>query len=165
MVMNIIRNCIIIVALFVLFLPQCAKNIRETEVGPADAKNKIVIAAYYSDFKNTVTLGLVNRFKNKAKITVLPLEKLWTIDPYRYDVVVIIDALMAWQLFNPRTRSFIQDINDPAVRKKMVLFFTAGDPKKNYKFEDIDCITSASQMNRDGEVVEEISARINSMLR
>jgi hypothetical protein len=165
MPMKIIRNLIIIIALTVLVLPQCVKNIRETEVGPADAKNKIIIAAYYSDFKNTVTQGLVDKFRNRAKITVVPLENLGKIDPYKYDVVVIIDALLAWQLFNTRTRSFIENMKDPAERKKLVLFLTAGDPKKNYKFQGIDCITAASQVNKDAEIVEEISVKINGMLR
>ena len=163
--MKIIRNSIIIFALSVLFLPQCGKNIRETEVGPAEAKSKILIAAYYSDFKNTVTQGLVDRFKNKAKITVVPLEKIEKVDPYQYDVLVVIDALMAWQMFNPWTRSFIQRLEDPKEKKKLILFLTAADPKKNYKFIDVDCITAASQVNKEGEIVEEISARINSMIR
>lgn len=165
MAMKIFRNSIIVVALSVLFMPQCVKNIRETEVGPADAKNKILIAAYYSDFKNAVTQGLVNRFKDKAKITVIQIEKFGKIDPYQYDVLVVIDALMAWQMFNPWTRSAIQKLKDPGEKKKLVLLLTAGNPKKNYKFMDVDCITSASQPNREGEIVEEISARINSMIR
>jgi len=159
------RNIFIVIACTVLLLLQCVKNIRETEVGPADAKNKILIAAYYSDFKNTITQGLVEKFKNRAKITVVPLEKIGKIDPYQYDVLVIIDALMAWQMFNPRTRSFIQKLKDPEGKKKLILFLTAADPKKNYKFTDVDCITAASQANKDGEIVEEISARINNMLR
>lgn len=163
--MKITRNIFIIIALSVLFLPQCGKNIRETEVGPADAKNKIIIAAYYSDFKNTITQGLVDKFKNRAKVTVVPLENLGKIDPYKYDVLVIIDALLAWQLFNTRTRSFIEKLKDPGERKKLVLFLTAGDPKKNYKFMGVDCITAASQVNKDAEIVDEISEKINSMLR
>jgi hypothetical protein len=163
--MKISRNIIIVVALSALFTLQCVKSIRETEVGPADAKHKIVIAAYYSDFKNAVTRGLVNRFRDKAKITVIPLEKFGKIDPYRYDVVVVIDALMAWQMFNPWTRSVIRKLDGPEEKKKLVLYLTAADPKKNYKFMDIDCITSASQPDREGEIVEEISSRINGMIR
>jgi menaquinone-dependent protoporphyrinogen IX oxidase len=163
--MKISRNIIIVIACSVLLQPQCVKNIRETEVGPAEAKNKILIAAYYSDFKNTVTQGLVDRFKNKAKITVVPLEKIGKVDPYQYNVLVVIDALMAWQMFNPWTKSFVQKLNNPEEKKKLILFLTAGNPKKNYKFSDVDCITAASQANKEGEILEEISARINSMLR
>jgi hypothetical protein len=56
-------------------------------------------------------------------------------------------------------------LNNPEEKKKLILFLTAGNPKKNYKFSDVDCITAASQANKEGEIVEEISARINSMLR
>jgi len=163
--MKIVRSSIILAALSVLLMLHCVKNIREAEVGPADAKNKILIAAYYSEFKNTVTQSLADRFKDKAKITVIPLEKIGDIDPKRYDVLVVIDALMAWQMFNPWTRSAIQKLKDPQDKKKLVLFLTAADPKKNYKFMDVDCITSASQVNKEGEIVEEISARINGMIR
>ena len=95
----------------------------------------------------------------------MPLEKLGKIDPYKYDVLVIIDALRAWQLFNTSTRSFIQNLKDPGDRKKIVLFLTAGKPEKNYKFMNVDCITAASQVNKDAEIIEEISVKINGMLR
>ena len=69
-------------------LSQCIKSIRETETGPPDAKSKIIIAVYYSDFKSTITQGLVDRFKNTARVTVIPLEKIGAVDTKKYNAVV-----------------------------------------------------------------------------
>ena len=159
------RNTVMIALLSVLILTQCVRGVREMESGPADAKKSIMIAALSSEYKNRIAEGLAERYKNLTKITVVPLEKLNSIDYRKYDALVIIDALLAWQMFNVRTRSFIGDIKDPEDLKKIVLFFTAGKPEKNYRFMGIDCITGASTMLTDDEVIGKISERIDGILK
>ncbi len=161
--MTQIRYTAIILLLPVLFLAQCAKGIRE--VGPADAKKRIMIAALPSEYKDRITQGLVDRYKDRSRVTVMPIEKLNSVEYKKYDALVVIDALMAWQMFNVRTRWFIGGIKDPEEKKKIVLFFTAGKPSANYSVMGVDCITGASTINTEAEVISNISERIDRILK
>lgn len=146
-------------------LTQCARGIRETEAGPDNAKNRIIIAAYASEFKKGVTQGLLDRYRGSAKVRVVPIEKLSSIKPAAYDAVVVIDQLMAWQMFNPGTRWFIGSVKEPAEMKKLVMYFTAGDPKENYTMMGVDCITGASVQGGEAKAVERISEKIDGILK
>jgi hypothetical protein len=162
--MKLIKSIIFLVVACISF-SQCVKSIRSVEVGPADAKQSIVIAARYSDYKDSIVQGLVNRFKNAARVTVIPLSKVETVDTRKYNAVVIVDELLAWKMFNYETGSFINTIKDPVEKKKIVLFMTAGKPSKNYSFLGVDCITAASQQATNEAIVDEIAAKIKGVLR
>ncbi|MBN1496695.1 MAG: hypothetical protein JXA07_07995 [Spirochaetes bacterium] len=153
------------IALSSLFFAHCARGVRVSEYGPAGAGQSIMIASYPSEYKERITGGLIERFKNRARITVVPFDRLNSIDYRAYDVLVIIDALHAWQLFNTRTRWFVGKIDDPAEIKKLVLFFTAGKPSERYTFMGIDSITAASEMSDEAGSVEKIAERIESILK
>jgi hypothetical protein len=161
--MTNIRFAAIILLLSVLFLVQCAKGIRE--IGPADAKKKIMIATLSSEYKDRVAQGLADRYKGRSRVTMVPIEKLNSVEYKNYDALVVIDALMAWQIFNPRTRWFVGKIKEPEERKKIVLFFTAGKPSENYSVMGVDCITGASTINTEAEVISKISERIDRILK
>jgi hypothetical protein len=163
--MTTARNTVMTALLSVLIFTQCARGVREMEAGPADARKSIMIAALSSEYKNRIAEGLAEHYKNRTKVTVVPIEKLNSVDHRKYDALVIIDALLAWQMFNVRTRSFIGDIKDPVDLKKIVLFFTAGKPSENYSVMGVDCITGASTMNTDDEVIRRISERIDGILK
>jgi menaquinone-dependent protoporphyrinogen IX oxidase len=134
-------------------------------MGSADAKHSILIAVYPSEYKNSIVQGLVDRYKEKSKIMVVPIEKLNSVDYKKYDAVVVIDALMAWQMFNARATWFIGKVKEPEEQKKIVLFFTAGDPKENYKVRGVDCITGASPPQADPAAINKISERIDRILK
>jgi hypothetical protein len=144
------------------FLAQCSKNMRE--VGPADAKKKIVIATMSSEYKDRITQGLADRYKGRTRVTMVPIDRLNSLEVKKYDALVIIDALLAWQMFNARTRWFIGGIKDPDEKKKIVLFFTAGKPSPDYSVMGVDCITGASEMKEEAEVIRKISERIDGIL-
>ena len=148
----------------VLLISYCGKGIRE-EAGSVDAKKKIMIAALPSEYKDRVVRGLVDRYKTRSRITVVPIDRLNSMDTKKYDALVVIDALMAWQMFNARTRWFIGGINDKEELKKIVLFFTAGKPSEKYSVMGVDCITGASEVNADTEVVRKISERLDRILK
>ncbi|MBN2158944.1 MAG: hypothetical protein JW807_06075 [Spirochaetes bacterium] len=152
-------------ALSALLLTQCARGIRESEVGPDSAKNRIIIASYASEFKKGVTQGLIDRYRSSVRVRVVPIEKLNSIVPGNYDAVVVIDQLMAWQMFNPGTRWFLGSVKDPAEMKKIVLYFTAGDPKENYSMMGVDCITGASVRGGEAKAVGQIAERIDRILK
>ncbi|HNW29201.1 MAG TPA: hypothetical protein PKN50_12050 [Spirochaetota bacterium] len=144
-------------------LTQCAKSIRE--VGPADAKKKIMIATLSSEYKDRITQGLEERYRGRSRISLVPIEKLNSVDTKSYDALVVVDALMAWQMFNARTRWFIGGIKDPEEKKKIVLFFTAGKPSPDYSVMGVDCITGASEIKEEAEVIRKISEKIDRILK
>ncbi len=161
----IIKRCAALILLLpVLFLAQCATGIKQTEMGPADAK-KIMIAALSSEYKDRIVRDLADKYKVSSRVTVMPIEKLNSIDYKKYDVLVVIDALLAWQMFNATTRSFVGKVKEPEEVKKIVLFFTAGKPKEPYKVMGVDCITGASTVNTEAEVVRKISDKIDLILK
>lgn len=145
-----------------LLLLNCSKGIRE--IGPADAKKKIMIAALSSEYKDRIAQGLADRYKGRSLVTMVPIEKLNSIEYKKYDALVVIDALLAWQMFNMRTRWFIGKIKDPEERKKIVLFFSAGKPRETYSVMGVDCITGASTIDTEAEVVRKLSERIDRIL-
>jgi hypothetical protein len=151
--------CIFISAL----LCQCGKGVRESEAGPG-AEKKILIAAYSSEFKKNIAQGLADKYRDRSKVTVVPMRSLVAVDYRKYDVLVIIDALMAWQMFNVYSGPFIMKVKEPEEREKIVMYLTAGNPKEHYKFQGIDCITGASVMNGEGEAIDKISGKIDAVL-
>lgn len=148
-----------------LFLARCGRGVRVTELGPVNAGNSIMIAANPSEYKDRITQGLVERYKGRSRITLVPFEKLNSIDYRKFDVLVIIDALHAWQLFNTRTRWFVGKINEPEELNRVVLFFTAGKPSERYTFLGIDSITAASEAQDEAGSIDKIAARIDSVLK
>lgn len=148
-----------------LLLAGCGKGIRLTEIGPPDAVNSIMIASYPSEYKDKVTQGLVERYRERSKISLVPFEKLNDVDYRKFDVIVVIDALHAWQLFNARTRWFVGRIKEPEELKKVVLFFTAGKPSEPYSVMGIDTITAASEAHDETGSIAKIAVRIDGVLK
>ncbi len=152
-----------VIMLPIMVLAYCGKGIRE--VGPADAKKKIMIATLSSEYKDRVARGLEERYRESCRVSMVPIEKLDSVEYKKYDALVVIDALLAWQMFNARTRWFIGRVKEPEEKKKIVLFFTAGKPSPKYSVMGVDCITGASEMNAEAEVVRKLSERIDGILK
>jgi hypothetical protein len=163
--MRNLLTAVMIILPLLSFGPGCGKGLRETEIGPANADKKIMIAVYPSEYKNRVAQGLADRYRNRSKVTVVSLRKLNSVEYRNYDALVIIDALMAWQMFNVDSNWFVGKIREPEALKKIVLYLTAGDPKEKYKFQGIDCITGASVMDKEGEAIDKISGKVDALLR
>jgi len=142
----------------------CGKGIREMEFGHEGSGKKILIAAYPSEYKKKVAEGLADRYKDRARVTVMPMRKLNRVDYRKYDVLVIIDALMAWQVFNVESSWFVGKIKEPETLNKLVLYLTAGDLKQNYRFQGIDCITGATVMNTEADAISRISGKVDAVL-
>lgn len=142
----------------------CARGLVGDEIGPAEATWKILLAVYPTEYKARIADGLVERFQGRAKVTRISVRELGRVDERHFDAVVIIDQLMAWQLFNFESSAFIRRIDAPDARRKIVLYLTAGSPKPDYRFKGIDAMTGATEMNREGDAVDAISARIEALL-
>jgi hypothetical protein len=154
-----------VVAILLIVASGCVKTVREGELGPTGAQKKIMIAVYPSEYKNRVAQGLADRYRDRSKVTLVSIRKLNSVEYRNYDALVIIDALMAWQMFNVDSGWFVGKIKEQETLKKVVLYLTAGDPKENYRFRGIDCITGASVMSGEGEAIEKISVKVDALLK
>ena len=148
-----------------LCMAGCGKGLRVTELGAADAGSSILIASYPSEYKDRVRQGLVERYGDRARITLVPMNRLNSVEYRKYDVLVIIDELHAWQMFNTRTRWFVGKIDDDDVLKRLVLFFTAGKPSDRYTFMGIDAITAASEAQDHAGSVGKLAEKIDLILK
>ena len=155
----------VVVSLLLLVGAGCVKSVREAEIGPENAQKKIMIAVYPSEYKNRVGQDLADRYKDRAKVKLVSIRTLNSVEYRNYDVLVIIDALMAWQMFNVDSNWFVGKIKEQDTLKKIVLYLTARKPKENYKFQGIDCITGASVMAGEGAAVDKISAKVDALLK
>jgi hypothetical protein len=150
--------------LMLVLLLGCTKGLVDTQVGAEGGSRKILIAAYPTEYKNKIAQGLASFYKDRAVVTLVTMQDLKSIDYRQYDAFVLIDQLMAWQMFNFESKWFINSLKEPEVRRRLVLYLTAGSPKQNYKFHGVDAMTGATMMNREAEAIETIFARIDAVL-
>lgn len=153
-----------VVLLSIAFLAQCGKSIRG-EAGPDASKKRIMIAVYSSEYKKKLARDLADRYRDRSNVTVIPMRRLGSVDYRSFDALVLIDALMAWKMFNVYSTSFIMQVKEPEERGKIVLYLTAANPKENYRLQGIDCITGASVMNNNENDVNRISEKLDAVLR
>lgn len=161
---NVLRRAIPLTLLALLVGVACVKGLVGNEVGPADADRRILLAVFPSEYKLKVARGLVERYQGRVKVAQVSIQDLKSVDHRAYDAIVIVDQLMAWQVFNFESSGFIRSIDAPDARRKIVLYLTAGSPKGDYTFQGIDAMTGATAMNREGDAIEAISGRIDALL-
>lgn len=142
----------------------CARGLVGNEVAPADAGKRILLAVFPSNYKLKIAKGLVDRYKGRLKFTQVSVQDLKSVNHRNYDAVVIIDQLMAWQIFNVESRGFIRSLGAPDAQRKIVLYLTAGSPKPDYRFQGIDAMTGATALNQEVAAIEAISGRIEALL-
>jgi len=147
--------------MIVLLATACSKNIRETTVENPDASYRLVIAGDSSEFKDSIRERLMNNYQHICHIDVVNLDKLEGIDEDQYDAVLIMDTLMAWGGFNREVKRFIDSRQDS---RKIVVFFTAGDPESVYSYKGVDAITSASVPAQEDDVVDRLTREIDLLL-
>lgn len=144
-----------------IFAAACSKKLVETSFAPEQAKYKILIAGDSSEFKDLIRSKLIETYKNTASINVISIKKLNKEDVGSVDAVIIMDTCLAWTGFNPTMKSFMKL---PENRKKTVLFITAGDPDWTYRYEEVDAITSASNLEQEDDVFKRIKSELNKIL-
>lgn len=145
----------------VLFLSSCSRNIKETTINNLNAPHKIVIASNGSDFRDSIRDRVIKTYSDNCYIEVINLDKLQTVEYERYDAILIMDAFWAWGGLNPEMKNYIDSLND---KKKVVLFFSAGDGELKYSYNGVDAISSASVIEEEDKVVQEITGKIDMLL-
>jgi len=144
-----------------LIFTACSKNIRETTLENPDASFRLIIAADSSDFKDSIRDRVMNNYKNVSHIDVVNLDKLDGIDYDAYDAVLIMDSCMAWGGFNNEVKNYINSLPD---NRKVVVFFTAGNPEWKYNYKGVDAITAASLPAKEADVANQLIQKIDLLL-
>lgn len=123
-------------------------------------EKKVLIATQGSEFKNKVTGGIVDYFKaDSVYIEVVDITSLPTIDPRKYNALVIIHT---WENWKPpiTVQTFIEKY--PEFSNKIVVLTTSGEG--SYKMEGVDAITGESKLADAPLFVDTIIERLNKIL-
>lgn len=148
-------------AWMVLFFSSCSRNIKETTINNLNAPHKIVIASNGSDFRDSIRNKVIKKYSDNCYIEVINLDKLQTVEYDRYDAILVMDAIIAWGGFNPEMKNYIDSLSE---NKKVVLFLSAGDEELKYSYKGVDAISSASVVEEEDKIVQEITGKIDKLL-
>ena len=151
--------CLFILVIFLL--SSCSRKLVETSVESGKIANKILIAADASEFKDIILKRIIETFQSEYNIDIVNIDKLNKKNIDNYSVVLIMDTCMAWTGFNPSLKAFIEKKDN---RDKTVLFITAGDPDWKYSYLEIDAVTSASEIENEEIVYNELVERLKTIL-
>lgn len=130
------------------------------EVNSEIVTSKLLIATQGSDFKNTVTTGVVEYYKSDAAfIKVIDVSSLPEVDPEDYDAILLIHT---WENWKPpeAVKSFME--RTLSYRDKMVVLTTSGEG--SYKMEGVDAITGESKLTETPLYTEKIILKLNTIL-
>ncbi|MBC2716911.1 MAG: hypothetical protein HF978_16530 [Desulfobacteraceae bacterium] len=148
--------------IFVLMFPlSCAKHIPEQRFVNDNAKFDLLIGGLTSEFKEGIVSRLVERYKDQGNVDLVNFDKLNQVQCSDYDVILVMDSVQAWSLFNFSLKSFLKKTENC---NNVVLLFTANDPEWEYQYNDLDAITSASMVDNEDRVFNELAAKIDVMI-
>jgi hypothetical protein len=153
---------VILLASILSFTNSCTHHVREERFESKSPKFEMIIAGDSSEFKDSIRKRLIEPYRERANIEVVNIDKLETIRPENYDVVLIMDTTMAWSGFNPSLKTFLE--TNPQ-KDNIVLFMTAGDPDWTYSYRGVDAITSASEMENEEIKFLEIARQIDRLVK
>jgi hypothetical protein len=148
-------------ALMIIIFSSCSRNIKEITINNLNAPHKIVIASNGSEFKNSIRDKVIKKYSDNCYIEVINLDKLQEVEYDRYDAILVMDAIIAWDAFNPEMKKYIDSLSD---KKKVVLFLSAGDEELKYSYNGVDAISSASVVAEEEKVIQEITRKIDLLL-
>ncbi len=149
--------------LIVVLVLACAKEPIENAIvtHPEAYRGQLLIAGVASDFKENVITRIINRYGDKYAIRLSSFDELDNIDYSDYDIILLVDEVQAWMLFNRKFKRVMKDISE---REKVVIFITAGNPDWEYDYDGLDAITSASDIVEEERVLEAITRKIDGIL-
>lgn len=132
----------------------------EFEMNSPALKTKVLIATQGSMFKDKITNGIVNHFKNDSiYIKVIDVTSLAGADPIDYNAIVLIHTWENWQPPED-VEVFINSTRD--IKDKMVVLTTSGEG--SYKMDGVDAITGESKLENTSTYINQIAKRLESIL-
>lgn len=158
-----LQNNMMVMVMLVLFLAgACGGQIPEMNIERSDGTCTLIIGAVdgrSSKFKEAVIHGLVERYQDTCTLEVMHVSKGEQLTSKRYDVVVLVDRRDGFM-----GNDTIETIIDEVEKENIVLFVTAIAPTFEYTYGGIDAITSASQQEKEQDVIQEIADKIDELL-
>ncbi len=139
----------------------CSGKVAHTSYVSDQAGVTILIAGDASEFKDGIRNRIIAAYRSAATIRVVNVGDLNKADVGSVDAVVIMDTCLARTGLNPSMKSFMKQAEN---RKKTVLFMTAGDPDWTYRYQEVDAITSASDLEQQEQVFTRIAAELDRIL-
>lgn len=162
--MRFLQNKRVVVAIGVIcLLWACGTSIQETTVSHENVQYTLIIGAVKgktSEFKDAVIKGLLDRYRETSAIEVMNISDVKQVEQKDYDVIVLVDACQAGMRLNGTVKNLMEHLD----QKKTVAFITAGDPDWEYTYAGIDAVTAASEEGKEQEVIQEIAAKIDTVL-
>ncbi len=144
-----------------LFTVSCTRNVKEAKLVNEKAKFNLIIAGDSSEYKDSIRESLISKYKSESNIEIINIKSLETVSEGSYDAILIMDTCMAWGAFNPSVNNFLEKIEK---KDNIVLFMTADDVEWEYSYQNVDAITSASEIENKEAVTAELSNKIDSII-
>ncbi|MCK5441800.1 MAG: hypothetical protein KAJ23_07915 [Maribacter sp.] len=123
--------------------------------------SKLLIATQGSDFKNTLTNGIVDYFKSDSIfIKVIDVSSLDEVNPVYYDAITVIHTWENWKppsavkMFLERTSKY---------KDQIIVLTTSGEG--TYKIEEVDAITGESIWDDVPLLVDKIIEKLDPILK
>lgn len=154
-----------LIGAFLLFITwyqyQYAMDVAESyQVNAANLETKLLIATQGSEFKKTITEGIITHFeKDSVFIEVIDITSLERINPKVYTAIVLIHT---WENWKPpaEIESFIEE--SKAYKEKIIVMTTSGEG--SYKMKEVDAIVGESILLDATSVTDKIITRITTIL-
>jgi hypothetical protein len=123
-------------------------------------QKQLLLATQGSEFKNIVTDGVVDYFKqDSVYVKVIDVSSLTTVDPKDFNALVVIHTWENWKppaevkTFMDRTKNY---------RDKIVVVTTSG--KGSFKMEEVDAIAGESVLDDAPEIVKKMIFKLTAIL-
>ena len=137
------------------------KHIKEQRYTTENATFNLLIGGVTSEFKQGIISRLVDHYKDHGNVDLVDISNLDQVECGDYDAIVVMESRQAWTLFNVALKSFLEKTESC---QNIVLLFTAGDPDWEYQFHGLDAVTSASRVENEKRVFNELTYKIDLIL-
>ncbi len=157
------HNCFryMAVALIVFITVSCGTAVKEARFGADEAPHRFIFACDSSPFKDQVREQLIAEYQATSQIEVVNIDRLESLAPEKYDLVLAIDTCYASTGFNPSLTRFLEKNSKS---RNIVVFMTSANPGWKFPDDSIDAITSASNIENVDQVVDQIARKINAIV-
>jgi len=132
----------------------------EYQLNSQDNMRSLVIATQGSDFKNSISTAIVDRYKQDSIfIKVMDISSLSEVQLQEPTAMLVIHT---WENWKPpiEIKEFIERSSNHM--EKIVVFTTSGEG--SYKMENIDAITGESKMMNVDFYIKQIIEKLNPLL-
>jgi hypothetical protein len=157
-------NRIIVLVLGVILLAGCSHYLIQDREYENLTSNRTMIIAVLEDsgspFKQALIDSLTNHYGNRFDIRVVNLERGKELGDQSYDILVIMERVKAWMVFNDNLKDLMR-VSDP---KKTVIFLSSDDKPYQWQNKRFTAVTSATKKGNVAKTFSRLQAQIDAKL-